>query len=350
MARLGSETIVAATTASSWGAAIPSDTVGANTGIIPKEFPMLSVGGDPVFDEGIANLGELQYADLLEETVEGSIAFTMRRSGAEWQLWANLFGDDTVTGSNPYTHTFNWQTSAALLHHMAMEVNNADIVCIPAMVVTGATIAPSGDGRTDITYNFIGDTLDAADDGSLQDTGTEFDAVTYITKALVAPSAECRIRLNAQAGGALGSSDELNVVNYNLQVNRNYSNERGTIGASNGLERQILQPVRAGYSEVMLTLEFADYASISRFQDFSSQTQYKADLYWAKTVGATAYSFLIELGALIPLAPSGSVVGGERVPLTWNFKAVQPQSTPTGMATSNIIHSVLVDAFSTTYE
>ncbi len=347
MGRTDRETIVALGNTTTWGTA---GTVGALTGIIPAGLPRITLDGTVVPDKGIANWVELQYQDMIAHLVETTWNIPVRREGAQWLFWAHLFGDDTKTGaSTPWTHTFNWLSESALFTTMAAEINNADIIEWQTIKTMAINVEPDGEGFLNHVVNIRGDTINIAGDATSD--GTAFDAVTYKTKTLRVPFRETKVRINAQGGAALapGGGDDVQVNNFSLAINRNLVPEEVTRGASTGVEYQIEQPLQTDYSTIIFGFDVRDYTTIALLDDFKDQTQYKADLNWAKTV-TTAFTHLIELGALAPIPAEAAIEAGQRIPLTRNFQALQPQSTPTGMATGNIIHSTLVDNNDVTYE
>jgi len=343
--RSGRNTIVGLSKGTTWGTAV---NLAALDGIIPRSIDKLVLDGDVIPDKGVANLGEIQYMDVIKHTVNPTITLDLRRTGMLWRFWAHLMGDDTVTGADPYTHTFNWQDESALFSCMGIEINNADIIEWPSLKTVQISLEPGGEGFAQMVVNTIGDTIAIADDAT--NTGTQFDLVTYGSKTLRMPSRELRLRINTQGGGALDSGDTVgNCSNWNLLINPSYEEELVTQGASTGVEYTTDEPQRSDFAENILGFDTTDYTTIALLDDFHDETEYKADLYWAKTIG-TAFSFLIECGALHPIPAAVALEAGARIPLTRNFQLIEPQSTPTGMATANIIHSILVNDLNASYE
>lgn len=345
MGRTGRETIVGLGNATTWGTPVA---VGALTGIIPAGLPRITLDGTVLPDKGLANWVELQYQDMMTHSVETTWNIPVRREGAQWLFWAHLFGDDTKTGAGtPWTHTFNWQSESSLFTTVAAEINNAGIIEWQTLKTTGINVEPDGEGWLNHAVTVRGDTINIAGDAT--NVAGDFDALTYKTKVLRIPFRETKLRINAQGGGALGSGDVAKVTNLSLAINRDLPEELVTRGASTGIEYQTDEPVQAEYSNIVFGFDVPDYTTIALLDDFKDQVQYKADLNWAKTV-TTAFTHLIELGALAPIPAEAAIEGGQRIPLTRNFQALQPQSTPTGMAGGDIIHSTLVDNNDVTYE
>jgi len=330
--------------AATWKTAVA---VASTDGIITKDIPQLAVSGDLVLDEGQAGFNELQFAELTQEVVEFSLPIRGRFTNRWWSLFSHVFGDDTISGAGPYVHTMNWQQDASKYGTLAWEVNNTDIFEIPSAKPTGVTIAPDGEGFVDFTFDMMGDTVNSETDDSLTNKAAAFDAVTWVSQVNPITSEALRLRINGQADGALDSSDDVAAVNWSLSIKRTVEGDRVSAGVNTGAEKSIAQPVRSGYTEITLEIELADYSDVTLFKDFKAGTEYKCELYWAKA--STNFVVQIELGKLIPMAPDGAITGGDRVPLTRKFRCFKPASTPTGMATANIIHAIITDDHATSY-
>lgn len=344
MARTTRETIIAVDGASTWHTAVA---LGANMGIYPDSLPNISLGGEPVLDTPIG-LAEVENVDYLMHDTTPEVRGFLRRTGAQWHIISVVTGDDTVSGVGPYTHTMTWQTSSTLFSTMAMEVNNADIIEWPSVKWTGFTLESSGDGRVNLTARSIADTVQIAGDAT--NTGTEFDAVTYITNGLIVPARELQFRINAQAGGALGGSDEIDLSGFTLDVNRPYVRDDLSKGATDDTEKQTDEPVQEEVSDIRLSVTVNDYTTIALLDDLKDQTEYKATLVWARTISTVAYSLTIELGRLIPFPQDIAAESQSRLPLTRTFRCIKPTSTPTGLATANPIHIIMVDNSNISYE
>ena len=347
MGRTGRHTIVGLNTATTWNTAV---NLAANTGILPFTISPSILQGEPQPDLSIGNWTDIQQMDLLQHLADPTILLPLRRTGALYRVIAQVHGDDTKTGADPYTHTFNWQDESTLFSTLGVEINGTDIIEWPSLKFTGYTLRSSADGYCELEARTIGDTINIAGDAT--NTGTQFDAVTYISSGLIVPWRELRLRLNAQGGGALGSGDVIKVSSFELSVDRPYERQDVSRGASTGIEFTTDEPILSGdnISDIKLSFTVNDYTTIALLDDLHDETEYKADLYFAKTV-TTAYSLLFALGRLHPMPADFSLDRQTRPPFTRNFRAMKPTATPTGMATANIIHSVLVDGFNgTTYE
>ena len=124
MARNRRETIVGITAGSTWGTGV---NLGALDGVYMSEVDPLSLDGEIVPDEPMG-CAEVEDMELVTENVEPTFTEMLRREGSGWKPVAGIFGDDTVTGAGPYTHTMNWQTNTGLFYTVGVEINDSDIV------------------------------------------------------------------------------------------------------------------------------------------------------------------------------------------------------------------------------
>ena len=180
----GRNTIVGVRGGAAWGTALA---LGAKCQILPFSIDPVVLDGELVFDDTIGNWQELQEADLVKHLANPTITLPVRRSGAHWLFWAQLFGDDTETGSDPaITHTMSWQRAAILYYTMALEISEADSpgkrIEWPSLKVVGISLEPDGDGHLQMVVSNMGDTIDIAGDATNSDT--EFDVLTAISEVL----------------------------------------------------------------------------------------------------------------------------------------------------------------------
>jgi len=335
-------TILLIQNATSWGGPIAG---GALDGIM-MSVDEISLQGDTIADEGEGgNFGEIQFMDVIRHTANPTFTIPARRTGVQNMFMAHFFGNDTKSGTSPTTHTNNWTDESSLFLTCAGEINNADIFEFQSLKTAGITIEPDGDGFLQWVVSTIGDTINIA--GDAVNGGSDFNNVTYITQTLRIPFRETRLRINEQEGGALSSNTK--VTSMSLALVRPYNVEEVTRGASTGVESQSEQPVRDGHVEHIFGYDEPDYIDIANLNDFKAEDLKKADLNWAKTI-TTAFTETIEMGHLEPLPSNSPLLGGGRIPHTRNFRLVQPQSTPTGMATATIVHRFMDDIQDVTYE
>lgn len=351
MSSTGQHTIVGVVLGSTWRTGAQ---LAALDGFIPLSIDPITLQGDPIEEVGIGNFDELPAMDLIAVEANPTIVANLRREGAIWKFMANLFGDDTVSGpsGNVFTHTFNWQQRSTLIHTMAMEIGDADIWEWPSLKVVAAIIEGDGEGWVGITFETIGSTINIAGDGT--NVSGDFDNVTYDTKVKKIKLKSTRIRINGQSGGALGSSDEQNVSNWRLEIRRPYEREDLILAATDGTETQTDEPIQEGVSMVKLSLTYKDYDKEandnSLFDDLKDETEYKADIDMAITIGSDAHDLLTQLPRLRSLPQESSIDGAGRVTLTRHFRALDAAASPTGMTINTLVHMINQDVVTLAYE
>lgn len=344
MARIGGSAVIALQNSGVlWYAA---QAVGANDGMLVNIDSLINTA-EMVADE-MPGFADLEYLDKGVETVTPVVSGPLRRSGRIWSFFAQVFGDDTVTGAGPYTHTFNWQADPALFGTMAAELNNSDFFEWPSVKCTGVDITFGGDGFVEFTARLIADSVAFGADAT--NDGTAFDAVTHITKILKIPNLELELRIDDESAGAMTSADDQKVSEMTLSINRPYEPEMVAQAATDGTEWQTDEPQKSGHDEITLSATYLENTGMGSFDDYDDETTKKARLTWARTVGGTAYSLIIELPSLKALPPEYGIEGVGRLPITRSWRALKAQSTPTGMTNTNPIHMVLQDGNSVTYE
>ena len=328
--------------ATTWGTPIAGGALDGFMGSVDE----LSLQGDTIADIGEGgNFGEIQYKDVIRHTVTPTFTIPMRRTGVQNLFWAHLVGDDVVSGVGPYTHTFNWQDESTLFATVAVEINNADIIEFSCLKTTAITIEPDGDGFLQWVISTIGDTVLIGSDAT--NDATAFNNVTFITQTLRVPFRETRFRISEQEGADLSTNDP--ILSFSLAMDRAYDVEELTQGVSSGKEYQTFEHKRGDHTNIIFGFDTPDYTTIELLDDFKDEDLKKGELLWGKTVG-TAFTDEIEMRHMEPLPHNSPLLGGGRIPLTRNFRLVQPQSAPTGHATATIIHRFMVDNSNVTYE
>jgi len=343
----GKNTIVAIQPTSTWNSAA---TIGATDGILPDSIDRITQSGEIVFDESVG-MSTLTDYDFISETADPTIVLPMRWNGAFWSFLAHLLGDDTVTGAGTVkTHTMNWQAESTLVGiTMGVEVNNASIFEIPSLKVQSISLDPS-DGFWNMTVTTLGSRVLTGANATADSTA--FDNVTYSTTGQRMRFRGNRFRMNSQSGGALGSGDvENDLFNMSITLSRNYDPMDDVLmGVTTGNERGRAEPIQDGHVEMLISFDnkTADFAT--HIDDLNSANEYKADLNMTETIGADVHDANWEFGRMIPIDPQAALEKGQRIPMSHNYRLIDPSGTPTGMSTSNEIHFVLQNLATASYE
>lgn len=347
VAKNAKEVIVGATPGTAWGTELA---LGANDGLVPKSWPDFALQADVVADTGLANFQEVGDLYLTRHRVELSVPFLLRRTGQLYNLFFNLFGEENRSGTAPnITHQAEWQSNTALFSTIAALIGGTDVVEYPSIYVRGATLAPSGDGLVDVTFDLLGDTINYSDADALTNTTTTFGNVTWITKGLAVGSEQARIRINSQSGDALDDDDSVCAINWQITLVRDVTQDFVTQCAASASTQSIGLPTTINFSNIMLEYQLAEYDDIDVFNEFKNETEFKADIEWALTIGSTNYSILLEFPRLKSEPYEAPAEPGARIPVTRRFRAIKASANPTGMATSALCRLTVVDATDADY-
>jgi hypothetical protein len=174
---------------------------------------------------------------------------------------------------------------------------------------------------------------------------TAVAAVTYpaIHNSTRAKYGQAVFLLNAQAGGALQSTDIIKPKNYNLEFERKMDTEHGPGSYT------IMEPRSNGKPTVKLTQEIAHLDAVNEllFADWVAGNEKKENITITGPVivGAHAYSMLFELPRLqfedneLPDAPI--------IPNKFTLRSVTADSAPTGMTVTKPLTLTIVNTRAT---
>lgn len=345
-ARTGGNAIVAYKAGgATWHTAL---SVAANTGLLANIDNLVNTAD--MIPDAVAGYEQLQQLDKGQENVTPVISGNMRFLALPmFALLANLFGDDTVTGTGPtYTHTFNWQNEPALFGTLAAEIASADIIEWPSVKVVGLDISFGGDGFTEFAFRTICDTVEYGNNAT--NTTTTFNNVTYNSKVHRIPNLSWRLRMNDQSGAALATGDIIKVSDFKLTINRAIQPEMVTQGAMDGTEWQTDEPQKSGHDEITLSFTVPERSDLSLLQIYDNETMQKLDLYVSKSISGNTHDITFSFPALKPTPPDHALDTVERLAHTASFQALEATSAPTGFSSTDLIQLVTTDATSTSYE
>lgn len=327
---------------------------GALDGILPETISPITLQGDkqPIESIGISNV---EFMKVVAVEANPTLTFIMRWSGMYWAFLAHWMGDDTmVLLASINTHDMNYQennTLNAITMGVRIADNNSQILEWPSIKPQQIVMAPNSDGFWEMQVVCMGNTIEANADAV--NGQTEFDAVTYQSKARELCIRANLFRLNTGAGGLASPADDRLVQDLTITLERPYVTDRPTEGAValGGAQVQIPEPVQDGSTIVTVGFNEPDFIDFSSLvDDFKDDTEYKADLKYAETVNALAYQSLMEFALMEYMPPEANLDRQARVPLQREFRCITAQSTPTGLQTANPIHVEIKNEDNVTYE
>jgi hypothetical protein len=304
---------------------------------IPR-IPDVSLGGSR----------QMLGADISGERYAGSVVLPGRYEGAWVRLLAMLLGTaGTPSGAGPYVHTFKPANDPSGLFGTlvfdkqigANVVWEYDSVWVNAVTIRSE--AGTGDAaRARFDVELIARKLNR---GSATNGATQITALTFPTAGHLLHH-NLKIRMNTNAGGALGAPDELKVRGLELTIRNHYKADFFITGQS-----VIDSPEIAQHLEVTGRFMIDKYSADSPgLTEFLAGTYMKADVVW--TTGASAI-VKAELPYLQLLTESGdrSAGGPGVIAAPIAFQAFKPPSAPTGMTATDALWLFLTNNFATDY-
>ena len=327
---------------------------GALDGILPETISPITLQGDkqPIESIGISNV---EFMKVVAVEANPTLTFIMRWSGMYWAFLAHWMGDDTmVLAASINTHDMNYQeknTLNAITLGVRIADNNSQILEWPSLKPQQIVMAPNSEGFWEMQVACMGNTIEANADAT--NGQTEFDAVTYISKARELCIRSNLFRLNTGAGGLASTADDLKIQDLTITLERPYVTDTPTEGAvaKGGAQVQIPEPVQDGSTIVTVGFNEPDFITFADLVDsFKDDTEYKADLKLAETVNALAYQSLMEFALMEYMPPEANLDRQARIPLQREFRCITAQSTPTGLQTANPIHVEIKNEDNVTYE
>lgn len=327
---------------------------GALDGILPETISPITLQGDKQPIESIG-ISDVEFMKMVAIEANPTLTFIMHWSGMYWAFLAHWMGDDTmVLLASINTHDMNYQarsTLNAITLGVRIDDNNSQILEWPSLKPQQIIMAPNSEGFWEMQVACMGNTIEANADAT--NGQTEFDAVTYQSKARELCIRSNLFRLNTGAVGLASTADDRLVQDLTITLERPYVTDSPTEGAvaKGGAQVQIPEPVQDGSTIVTVGFNEPDFITFADLVDsFKDDTEYKADLKLAETVNALAYQSLMEFALMEYMPPEANLDRQARVPLQREFRCITAQAIPTGLQTANPIHVEIKNEDNVTYE
>lgn len=323
-------------TSGSWGTGSAVATaVGAGDGIYLRDDLKIQLKKRIVKDDTQAQafIGSVQVART--EAIEASIPLNLHYNDAFLNpLWALAFGTGgtsptQLSTSTAYTNTFEPATNKTGLYATIVRDKVQFISEVPGAKFTGFTLRSADGGALEVDFHFIGDTEKI--DSSIN-TSTQVSALTYPTLGLRAFFSDLVFRLNAQSGGALGSSDALKITS--IVVDFKQPLDMKFVGG----QAVLIEPEESAIPAATVDVTFArfDSASDDFFAAHRDVTLYKGDItITGPAIGAlnTTYALKFQFPNLYVPEASFPIPNnaGQAEPKV-KFEALSTTTAPTGMS------------------
>lgn len=231
-------------------------------------------------------------------------------------MLAAIFGDDTVTGgSDPYSHTMNWQVESNQFFCVSKQEGDEVKTC-PSVTANSLEISFDGNGILQFNMTGTGNRIVTSAAGSL-------DTVTFPAVSNVYKLSSTVFRINAQSGDALDSDDALEVADLVIRP------ERATDTVIVAGADAIAQPKEGAYPSFMVSFTIPRKNAMSKTLHAAmlAGTRMKADL---TITGTTANRKLVltlpQLQIETCTNPDADVIA-----TNVTMRAQKAGSAPTGM-------------------
>ena len=183
-----------------------------------------------------------------------------------------------------------------------------------------------------------------------ENTQAELAGMTYPTPDLAfCNGANIYCRINAQGGGALSGSDDVNIENFQLSISRSPQLDYVYQGANTGIVQQPKYPSPLSEYSLSITLDRLDDAYFDVLGSFQSGTEYKAEIFIdGDTIGSgTAASLKISIPMMqCVTAPDLPSSHATQMKPTISFRCYESDTAPTGMSAITLGQLALVSTAS----
>lgn len=281
----------------------------------------------------------------LEESVEITMTCDLAFNSVCAQPLAHILGQDTSTeqnvGEGDYQHVMKldeendgeFSTFAA-----SYGTGANDVLEIPSVKWHTVTVTQSRQGIGSIAFTGIGDKVLFGTDAT--NALSDLDGASYpdsnSDQCAYLGGADAYFRVNAQSGGALSSSDNLQIMDYSFTIARPLVGKHVLRGANT---RYSIEPKQRGNTEgsLQFTLNEIDHSAIDLPSLWANDTEQKAEVFFTGAdIGSgdkRAFKFLfprLQFSSSIPSGYDAPNNNSEMEPVA-NFMLLQASSAPTGM-------------------
>lgn len=283
-------------------------------------------------DDGLSGSVMQRAGDKGNELYPGSINAKAKYDSLDL-LWALAFGTAGVPVQEgteiAYKHTFRVKDDLAGLFATHVVDYQTEVHEYPSFKVDGFKLECSQSQKAaKVTFPGFADALN-------RNTGTGTNKTSTIAAITMAVSrakllfANMTLRLNAQAGAAMGAGDKQHIIGVTLELMRGIKGDEVTTERG----RLIAEPAQDSWTTAKIGISFSRFATnnIERFTDQLSKAPMKADLVFAgPAIGITAYNLSFFLNDIQFESGRPNIGGSGLTPWTVTGIAHQVAASPTG--------------------
>ena len=281
---------------------------------------------------GLAMLKDIKRG---AETIDLSISTTPQFNCAEMQMLADFMGD-AVAGSEQnasegdYLHVIHYSATRRFgtLAAQASDSTSAKVLEFPSTYFKSVTIQPKGvPGYLMMDFEMLATDRELA---TAVNTWSTINSATRTSDEQVEVLKDADVWLNTQAGGALSSSDKVNIKSFTFTLTRDLEPSNEITGsATDGA------PLDVGYMSGVLTLELAGLDNFDYYTYAEAETALKCLLaFEGSQIGAgdnKSFKIYIPRMKLID-DPQYNLTEPGLNPHILVFEVLAATTTPTGMS------------------
>lgn len=239
-------------------------------------------------------------------------------------LLAQMLGTETVaawTGGSIHSIAYN-STLNSNFATIAVQPHSAGVFEYVNAVVTGVTLTANPNDYLRASYDIIATNRLIAD--TTNTTVTLASATEPSTYPVIVRPAH-KVRINAQAGGALADGDAVAVTSAEIRIERPQETVQ-EIKAAAGLGA----PRASDLVSASLTVTFKNFADFTYYTAQAAGTEYKADLVCTAATGNGEFHVLLPRLKIVA-DPQHTISNPGENPYTVVFKGLAATTNPTGM-------------------
>lgn len=281
----------------------------------------------------------------LERSVQVNITCDLAYDEMWLQILANFLGSDTsspaeqTASQGDYLHNLDWTSSnSGKFQTLVWKVEDDYVLEIPSVKWQSITITSTANGVGTFSATGIGDRV--VDNASVSNTVSEINALSYASsqfRAAPLGGANHYFRINAQGGGSLSGSNDMEILQYTMSLNRQLESLRPLRGSNTAytIEPRQQTPTRGTLS---FQLSEINDAQLAGYTEFLAKTEKKAELYIdGDIIGSTLNrSLKFQFPRLSPAAsgPDGFGVPNNASNMlpTYTYDIIKASAAPTGMS------------------
>lgn len=345
--KTGADTLIGWTLSSIWGTATEA---GAGNKL-PVESFSFSNNTTELSANDIGDGNDMISSSTYGTTnPDGSITAKMFYDGPSVESLALLFGDAAVASSGDgYKHTITYDPDRSDLYAtIAYEATAADAAELETGLPYTSSVVATPNDYLRHTFSTLGNDVVYEPDETTVNTVSTLANVTLADSNRIVVRPSDGIWINAQAGGALSSSDCEPFTDLTMNYNRGLEIvPEVRCSAGNGIPRS------SGEMPFMvdLPISFRSLSKMDYFNAVKAEEEFKAKFTVTGPLiaGTTYYSISFYFPRLkIVVDPASSLDNTAENPYSLTFKALVASANPTGMS-STYPYIEVVNARSTAY-